>query len=179
MSKALFVLYEGPTGYAIFKRIEAEEIGAGDLEYQKSMQNFGAFSKTVALISFAPFESPENALEDCICVTEGMLSPFLSDFIARTLTKKVTKKEENGWELGVSDPKLGSAIHESLEIPVVSNESVTELARLLRRHAADLLPSHEDADIVRAQCGLAHAFSRNKVKFNVHRSDTGRSAPPG
>ena len=171
MSKALYYLYEGPTGYGIFKRIESQEVGAADVEYQRAMQSFTAFSKTIALISFAPFESPENALEDCICVTEGLLSPFLSDFLARTLTKKVTKKEERGWELGVSDPKLGSAIHESLDMPVVSNEGITELARLVRRHAAALLPAHDDADIVRAQCGLGHAFSRNKVKFNVHRSD--------
>lgn len=170
MSKSLFYLYEGPTGYAI-KRIESEEVGATDLEYQKSMQKLSSFSKTISLVSFAPFESPENALEDCICVTENLMSPFLSDFLSRTLTKKVTKKEEHGWELGVSDPKLGSAIHEALSFPVVSNEGVTELARLVRVHAAGLLPEHEESDIIRAQCGLAHAYSRNKVKFNVHRSD--------
>lgn len=171
MSKALFVLYEGPTGYAVFKRIEGEEIGSADLEYQKAMQKFAAFGSTVALISFAPYSGPESALEEAICISEGLLSEFLSDFIARTLTKKVTKGEERGWELGVTDPKLGSAIHETLGIPVVSNEGVLEMMRLVRLHAAALLPKHEDGDITRAQVGLSHAFSRNKVKFNVHRQD--------
>lgn len=169
MSKTLFLLFEGPTGYAVFKRLSNEEIGAGDVALQKELQDFGAFSTWVKLVSFAPFQSPENALEDCICVSEGLLSPFLNQFLSSALAKKASKGE--GWELGVADPKLGSAIHEELGFPVVSNETISELTRCVRRHAEKLLPDHHEGDIQRAQCGLGHAFSRNKVKFNVHRSD--------
>lgn len=169
MSKTLYVLYEGPTGYAVFKRQMNEEIGAGDVALQKDLQDFASFSSWVKLISFAPFQSPENALEDCICVSEGLLSPFLNQFLTSALAKKAAKGE--GWELGVSDAKLGNAIHEELGFPVVSNESIGEIARVIRRHAEKLLPDHHEGDIQRAQCGLGHAFSRNKVKFNVHRSD--------
>lgn len=171
MSKTLFILYEGPTGYAVFKRLQNEEIGAGDVALQKDLQDFGSFSSWVKLVSFAPFQSPENALEDCICVSEGLLSGFLNTFLSSSLAKKAAKGGEGSWELGVSDPKLGNAIHEELGFPVVSNESITELARCIRRHAEKLLPDHHEGDIQRAQCGLGHAFSRNKVKFNVHRSD--------
>jgi nucleolar protein 56 len=172
MSKALFFLYEGPTGYAVLKRNSNEEIASSDIELQKAQQDFGAFSKMVSVVSYAPFESPENALEDCICVTEGLLSEGLTAFLSAALSKKKVKEfAERGWELGVSDAKLGSAIHEALGFEVVSNEGITELARLVRLHAEKLLPGHEEGDVARAQVGLGHAFSRNKVKFNVHRSD--------
>ena len=169
MSKTLYMLYEGPTGYAVFKRKTNEEIGAGDVELQKDLQDYATFASWIKLVSFAPFVSPENALEDCICVSEGLLSPFLSSFLSGALPNPA--KSEAGWELGVTDPRLGSAIHEDLGFSVVSNEAIAELARCIRRHAEKLLPDHEEGDIARAQCGLGHAFSRNKVKFNVHRSD--------
>jgi nucleolar protein 56 len=169
MSKVLYYLYEGPTGYAVFKRVTNEEIGADDVELQKDLQDFATFSKWVKLVSFCPFESPENALEDTVCISEGLLSPFLRTFLSGALPKKA--KGESSWELGVCDPKLGSAIHEDLKFAVVSNDSIGELARCVRKHAEKLLPEHEEGDIQRAQCGLGHAFSRQKVKFNVHRSD--------
>ena len=167
MSK-LYVLFEAPTGYAIFERLENEEIAASDVEYQGQLQKYSAFSKMVKCTSFAPFESPENALDDIVCISEGMMSEFLQNFLTTALPKK---SKHGGWELGVADPKLGSAINETMGCSVVSNESVTELLRLCRTHAEKMLDGHSEGDIVRAQCGLGHAFSRNKVKFNVHRSD--------
>eukprot|EP00744_Colponema_vietnamica_P001724 GILI01002822.1.p1 GENE.GILI01002822.1~~GILI01002822.1.p1 ORF type:complete len:472 (-),score=200.79 GILI01002822.1:208-1623(-) len=168
MSK-LYILYEGPTGYALFKREGTEEIGSSDVELQKQLQSFSTFSDWIKLVGFSPFKTPENALEDCVCVSEGLMSSFLSSFLTSTLSK--ASKGEAKWELGVSDPRIGSAIHEGLGYKVLSNESVLELVRCIRQHAEKLLPDHHKGDIQRAQCGLGHAFSRNKVKFNVHRSD--------
>nr|CCC92142.1 putative nucleolar protein [Trypanosoma congolense IL3000] len=170
MTKTLYILYEGPTGYAVFKVLTSEEVGAGDVALQKDLQNFATFSPWVKLLSFAPYQSPENALEDAICISESLVSPFLNNFLTSVLAKKAAKADVN-WELGVCDPKLGSAIHDELKIPVLCNENVVEMCRCLRLHAEKLLPEHKEVDILRAQCGLGHAFSRNKVKFNVHRSD--------
>lgn len=167
MSKQLYLLYESATGYAVFQRVSNEEIGASDLELQNDLQKLSQFSKMVKLVSFSPFTDPANALQDCICIAEGLLSESLAKFLPSALPKKSQK----GWELGVSDPRLGSAIREKFGYDVVSNEMITELARCVRLHAEALLPEHEDGDIARAQCGLSHAFSRNKVKFNVHRND--------
>eukprot|EP00796_Vickermania_ingenoplastis_P010920 gene10919-7577_t len=176
MSKTLFVLYDSPTGYALFKVLTTEEIGAGDKELQKDLQNFASFSSWVKLVSFAPFESPENALDDAVCVSESILSGFLNNFLSTALAKRAAKMEagssSSSWELGVQDPKLGVAIHDTLSfIPVVCNENVLEICRCIRLHAEKLLPEHSEGDIARSQIGLGHAFSRNKVKFNVHRSD--------
>ena len=171
MSKNLYLLYESPTGYALFQRLtSASEIAATDLELQKSLSTLNAVQGLVKLVSFAPFTSPENALEDCVCITEGLMSPFLSTFLQSNLPK-VGGKSAATWELGVADTKLGSAIHESLKYPIVCNDSIGELCRIIRVHIEALLPDHEAGDIRQAQCGLGHAFSRNKVKFNVHRSD--------
>ena len=174
MSKALYVLFESPTGYSVFKCEaggDATNLAAADVEVQKSLSSKASKLQNtgVEVASFAPFPSAEASLEEAICLNEGMLSPRLADFLKSALPKK--KKSEGGWELGVADPKLGSAIHEALEVPVVSNEAVHELLRLVRCHAESLLPGHRAGDIPRAQCGLGHAFSRNKVKFNVHRND--------
>ncbi|EPY20017.1 nucleolar protein 56 [Strigomonas culicis] len=169
MSKTLYVLYEAPTGYALFKVLSTEEIGADDVALQRDLQELNTFSPWVKLASFAPFDSPENALEDAISISESLLSPFLRNFLSTALAKRASKGE--GWELGVQDPKLGTAVAEGLQYPVVCNETVTELCRCLRLHAEKLLPGHSDGDVPRAQCGLGHAFSRTKVKFNVHRSD--------
>lgn len=170
MSRTLYTLYEAPTGYAIFKVRTTEEIGAEDVALQKELQSFSTFSPWVKLVSFAPFESPENALEDAVCISENLISTFLNNFLTAAFAKKVAKSEAN-WELGVQDPKLGSAIHDELNIPVLCNETVAEISRCIRLHAEKLLPEHNVGDVPRAQCGLGHAFSRNKVKFNVHRSD--------
>lgn len=173
MSKTLFLLYDSPTGYALFKVLTTEEIGSGDKELQKDLQNFASFSSWVKLVSFAPFESPENALDDAVCVSESIMSGFLNNFLSTALAKKAAKLDSSGasWELGVQDSKLGVAIHDALRYPVVCNENVMEISRCIRLHAEKLLPEHNEGDIVRSQIGLGHAFSRNKVKFNVHRSD--------
>lgn len=173
MSKTMYLLYECPTGYALFQRTSGSaDIGAGDLEYQKSLETVAAVKNLVKIVSFAPFTSPENALEDCVCITEGLVSPFLATFLQGALPKASKKSAESAhWELGVADPKLGSAIHEGLGFNVVCNDSINELCRVIRVHAEAMLPDHEVGDLRQAQCGLGHAFSRNKVKFNVHRSD--------
>jgi len=173
MSKALYVLYEAPTGYAVFHAQaggDATNLAAADVAVQKQLSSkASALTKAgVELASFAPFPSAEASLEEAVCVNEGMLSPRLADFLKTALPKK---KKDGNWELGVCDPKLGSAIHEALGVAVVSNEAVHELLRLVRLHAEAMLPGHREGDIARAQCGLGHAFSRNKVKFNVHRND--------
>lgn len=102
MSKTLYVLYEAPTGYALFKVLSTEEIGADDVALQKDLQEYNTFAPWVKLTSFAPFDSPENALEDAISISESLVSPFLRNFLSTALAKKAAKGE--GWELGVQAP---------------------------------------------------------------------------
>eukprot|EP01047_Picozoa_sp_COSAG01_P052920 COSAG01_NODE_5615_length_4144_cov_5.095674_3_plen_407_part_00 len=48
---------------------------------------------------------------------------------------------------------------------------VTEMLRGIRLHFATMMKDLETKDVMRAQLGLAHSYSRAKVKFNVHKSD--------
>mmetsp|Transcript_17901 Transcript_17901/g.27998 ORF Transcript_17901/g.27998 Transcript_17901/m.27998 type:complete len:480 (-) Transcript_17901:28-1467(-) len=179
-SKKLYILFESPTGYAVFEQADAEEIGVRDIALQKSYTDFSVFKNVIKLFSFAPFKNAEEALENCNCVTEGALSEQLKNFLSMTFEKplkKLKKKKESdasytpSFQLGVSSPMLGGTIHEVLGIPVVSNEHVLEMTRFIRLHCAKFLPNHGDGDFERAQLGLCHAYSRGKVQFNVNRVD--------
>ena len=168
-SRTLYILYESATGYAVFQQLRAEEIGITDIALQQSYQDLSTFRTVVKLVSFAPFRTAEEALENCNCVAEGLMTDYLQQFLSQLFARKL--KKGSAFELGVSATTLGAVIHDTLQIPVVSTEHVLELSRCIRLHAGKLLPSHQPGDIERAQCGLTHAYSRNKVKFNVHRVD--------
>jgi nucleolar protein 56 len=56
-------------------------------------------------------------------------------------------------------------------VPCVANDLIAELLRGVRCHAGRLVKGLEDADAAKASLGLAHAYSRAKVKFNVNRVD--------
>jgi nucleolar protein 56 len=67
----LYVLYESASGYALFERIESEEIADESPELQRSIQDFGRFSRIVKFKSFVPFVSAESALENVNAISEG------------------------------------------------------------------------------------------------------------
>jgi nucleolar protein 56 len=75
------------------------------------------------------------------------------------------------FQLGVSDPKLGNSIVEQTAIPCVCNDHIGEIVRGLRMHFQRFITGLKDGDYEKAQLGLAHSYSRCKVKFNVHRAD--------
>lgn len=76
------------------------------------------------------------------------------------------------YRLGVYEPKLGSAIQEATNIPCMSNDMVGEVMRGVRAHYARFIDGVAEKDIKRAQLGLAHSYSRAKVKFNVHKGES-------
>ena len=56
-------------------------------------------------------------------------------------------------------------------IPCASGELVGELARGVRMHFSHYVKQLEEHNLRDAQRGLAHSYSRAKVKFNVNRVD--------
>ena len=78
-------------------------------------------------------------------------------------TKKGKEKKAK-FQLAVADSKLGSVIQESCGIPCVCNELVGELMRGVRAHTATFIKGLSDLDMRRAQLGLAHSYSRAKVR---------------
>eukprot|EP00117_Sycon_ciliatum_P038235 scpid60405/ scgid28454/ Nucleolar protein 56; Nucleolar protein 5A len=164
----LYVLYEHATGYAVFKSIAAEDIGSQTDEVQQSMIDLGKFGKTLKLLSFSPFKSGANALENANSVSEGIVTDELRTLLEANVPrgKKSTKVV-----LGVGDHKIGSAIQEALQISCQAVGVVPELLRGIRLHFPKLVSGLSSVAAVKAQLGLGHAYSRAKVKFNVHRVD--------
>lgn len=65
------VLFETASGYAIFEAKLHEDIGAKTPAAQASITDFAKFSKMVSLMSFSPFKSAAEALENANDVSEG------------------------------------------------------------------------------------------------------------
>ncbi len=83
---------------------------------------------------------------------------------------QVKEGKKAKFKLGVFEPKLGSIIQETTSIPCISNDVVGEVIRGIRANLARFVTVPE-ADMKRAQLGLAHSYSRAKVKFNVNKVD--------
>ena len=67
----MYTLFEHASGYAIFKVIAKEEIGALLPQVQESVLDLERFGKVVKLVAFSPFKSAVNALENLNSVSEG------------------------------------------------------------------------------------------------------------
>ena len=99
------------------------------------------------------------------------MNATLSSFLEQNLPKSKSVKKCS-FTLGVSDAKMGTGIQEELQIKCQAAEPVVaELLRGVRNHFGTMMKDLDDKDIKVSQLGLAHSYSRAKVKFNVHKSD--------
>lgn len=164
----MLLLFEHATGYAVFKVKQFEEVGMFLPQLEAAVNDPSRFQDLVQLLGFSRFKSSVAALENINAVSEGVASP---DLIAFLQTCKISSKSQ----LGVLDPKLGAAISEALSVSCTHVGAVPELVRGVRVHFPHLVRA-EHASLTHtsegiAQLGLGHAYSRAKVKFNVHRVD--------
>lgn len=150
-------------GYAIFDRKESDEIGAQLADAQKATPDFSRFAKIVALRGFTPFGSAEDALENINDVSEGVLSPVLRSAIESNVPPTKDGKKAKA-ALGVGEEKIGKSIQEEMGTPVVCNDLTRELLRGCRAHLSTFLKGLRSGDVERAQLGLAHSYSRCKVR---------------
>jgi len=165
-----YLLFESASGFALFERTESEDVGKKLDEVQQAVLDLKRFGKSVKMLSFLPFKSAENALECQNATSEGILHDYLSNFVATTLPSAKPGKKSK-FILGVSDPKIGNAIQENLGVSCVCEELSSELLRGIRMHFHSFIDGLDDTDLSRAQLGLAHSYSRSRVKFDVNRAD--------
>ncbi|KAL0961507.1 hypothetical protein HGRIS_006448 [Hohenbuehelia grisea] len=161
------ILFEAASGYAIFEAKLTDDISLKSKAMGKSVADPAKFGKMVSLISFSPFKSAAQALENANDVSEGILSEHLQSLLELNLQS--TKK--NKVVLAVSDSLLSSSIKATLGINCDVSEEAQELIRGIRMHAPKLLKGLQADDIMKAQLGLGHSYSRAKLKFNVNRID--------
>ena len=143
-----------------------------------SIQNFylGSSSSSLCIIILRGESIHRSIITVSISLTRLFLpSSFqVTDDLKTFLTTNLPKVKKEGkakFKLGVSEAKLGSAIQEETSAPCECNEMVGELLRGVRAHFATFVKGLTDSDMSRAQLGLAHSYSRAKVKFNVNKSD--------
>jgi len=167
----LFVLFESASGFALFEQTESDEIGQYLEEMQNAMCDLSRISKVLKLKAFVPFKSAEEALAAANDSSEGMLNETLKNFLEMNLPSGKKAEKKGKIELGVLDTKLGSAINEELGIKCTTKDPVPEMVRGIRMHLSRYIKGLEEADQSKASLGLAHSYSRSKVKFNVNRQD--------
>ncbi|KAJ7569811.1 hypothetical protein O6H91_01G095500 [Diphasiastrum complanatum] len=170
MAQALYVLYEAASGYALFEAHALDEIGQNAGAIQDSVSDLSRFGKVVSLTAFKPFASAADALDQCNAISEGVLTNDLQHFLELNLPKVKSGKKAK-FSLGIAEPKLGSQIFETLNIPCQSNDFVLEFLRGIRLHFRRFIKDLKEGDLEKAQLGLSHSYSRAKVKFNVNRVD--------
>ena len=170
MAPIEYLLYEEPTGYAVFKvKLQQDNIGAKLAEVQQEINDFGSFTKLVELESFAPFKGAAEALENANDISEGLVSDSLKAILELNLPKGSKSKTVT---LAISDKNLGPSIKEVFPyVDCISNELAQDLLRGVRLHGEKLFKGLQPGDIDRAQLGLGHAYSRAKVKFSVQKND--------
>ncbi|XP_002155156.2 nucleolar protein 56 [Hydra vulgaris] len=164
----LYVLFEHAAGYAVFKVISSEDVGALLPEVQEAVLDLERFGRIVKLVAFSPFKTAANALENINSISEGVVHEDLKTFLENNLP---TGKKKSKVALGISDAKLGAAIQESCNIFCEYGPAVSEILRGVRYHFHKFIQGLTAETSGKAQLGLGHSYSRAKVKFNVHRAD--------
>ncbi|CAK9806639.1 Nucleolar protein 56 [Anthophora quadrimaculata] len=167
MSK-LYVLFEHAAGYAIFSVREFEEVGMLLPQVEASVTDLSRFNAVVKLIGFSPFKTALTALESINNISEGIVPEDLQLFLDSCIPKSGKKDKII---LGVSDPKLGASISETLDIKCDHTGAISEIIRGIRFHFHNLVKGFTAKSSGIAQLGLGHSYSRAKVKFNVNRVD--------
>lgn len=168
---ALFLLFESASGYSLFEVKAMDEIGQSTAAVRKTMREYERFASAVNLVAFKPFQSVADALEQINAVSESHAPDDLKDFLISNLPKVKKDITKLKFKVGVADPKLGSALQDAISIPCICDEMTGELLRGVRMNFTRYMKRLDDRDLVKAQLGLAHSYSRAKVKFNVNRVD--------
>jgi nucleolar protein 56 len=76
MAPITHVLFESASGYAVFEAKLSDDIGSRTQAVQESITDLAKFGKLVSLMSFLPFKSAAQALENINDISEGKLHFF-------------------------------------------------------------------------------------------------------
>lgn len=98
----------------------------------------------------------------------GIVNEYLHSLLELNIPKPSKKTTV---VLAVSDSALASSIKAELKIPCDVSDEAQEIIRGIRLHASKLLKGLQSDDLIKAQLGLGHSYSRAKLKFNVNRID--------
>ncbi|KAI0973644.1 pre-rRNA processing nucleolar protein-like protein Sik1 [Xylaria arbuscula] len=167
-----YLLHESATGYALFKVVhQQDDIGSRMDEVKTAATDLAKLGKMITLTSYAVWRSAAEALENIHSISEGLVT----DFLKSTIELNIPASKKSKIVLGVADKNLAGNIKAAfpgIEAETSdTSEAVAYLLRGIRLHSSKLFKDLREGDEEKAQLGLGHAYSRSKVKFNVHRED--------
>eukprot|EP00727_Mastigamoeba_balamuthi_P011318 m51a1_g6809 putative nucleolar protein 5 (483) ;mRNA; f:259321-261182 len=159
----MLLLFESAAGFALFKVADESKLSKVDNIWSE----FEADPSLVTLKEFKKFENTAEALEACTALVESKLSKGLQKFL-----KKALKGEDDGEQVAVADAKLAGLIKEKVGCTCTAGSNVQELLRCVRSKLPELLNAAAPVDVSTMSLGLAHSFSRYKLKFSPDKVDT-------
>ncbi len=165
----LIILFESAVGYSLYDIQQWEEIQSNSEEFIKSAMDYKTAKQSITLRAQHHFTTAGEALENIKDVTSKSCSKELKEFLSTNLPIS-KKKSSSGFVLGVIDKGLGKEIKAQLNIEIEVGDFISEIARVIRTHLHRYLKVQED-DVIKAQLGLAHQYSRMKCMFDVNRED--------
>ncbi|KAK3788285.1 hypothetical protein RRG08_027019 [Elysia crispata] len=168
MSKLLFILFEHAAGYSLFSVKEFDEVATLLPQVESSVTDISKFQSVVKLNAFQAFRNGPNSLDNINAIAAGELHPDLQSFLEKEVPKSKKKVQVI---LGVGDAKIGAAISDTLGLSCQHTGVVVELMRGIRQHFSSFIKALTETSAGKAQLGLGHSYSRDKVKFNVNRVD--------
>ncbi|KAK4526655.1 hypothetical protein GAYE_SCF26G4571 [Galdieria yellowstonensis] len=159
----MFVLYETPGGYALFKLSDEKKILSTSLEDLIALETKNTSTEYFQLKAFDKFKDTDEALTSAASLVQGKLCKPLKKFLKKNVPK--------GETLAIAETKLASAIQEKLGLQCVVDAQVQQLFRWIRNDADVLLDEYTDNQKSMI-LGLAHSLSRYKLKFSTEKVDT-------
>jgi len=160
----LILLFESSVGYSLFKIKEWEEIQNNTTEFIKSSLDFKNLKESVKLLASHQFETAKEAMENIQKVSNKETSKEMISFLKENLPSG------KSFVLGVLDINLAQGIKEKVKCEIEVGGFITEISRVIRANLHKFLKIDED-DVIKAQLGLAHQYSRMKCMFDVNRDD--------
>lgn len=162
----MYVLFETPAGFALFKVLKEGKLKDVSKLY-KEFENPKKAAEFVKLKAFKKFKDTKDAMKSVEKLLKGEMSKGLKRFLDKNIVQKGIEEE-----LMVSDKKLGKTIAEKLSIECKTGEKASELIRCVRFQMNSLLEDIDEKELKNMSLGLAHSLSRYKLSFSSEKVDT-------
>lgn len=162
----MYVLFETPAGFALFKVLKEGKLKDASKLY-KEFENPKKAAEMVKLKAFKKFKDTKDAMKSVQKLLKGEMSKGLKKFLDKNIVQKGIEDE-----LMISDKKLGKVITEKLNITCKAGEKASELIRCVRFQMNSLLEDLDEKELKSMSLGLAHSLSRYKLSFSSEKVDT-------
>ena len=162
----MYVLFETPAGFALFKVLKEGKLKDTD-NLHKEFATGEKANKVVKLKAFKKFKDTKEAMKSVEKLLQGQMSKTLKKFLEKNIVQKGVEEA-----LMIADKKLGKAINEKLGIECKVGTKADELLRCIRFQMSSLLSDLDEKELKSMSLGLSHTMSRYKLSFSTEKVDT-------